>query len=197
MKSKANESIDRFKAWLVAKSYTQSYGIDYHETFAPVAKLNTVRVLLSLATNLDWSLHQLDVKNVFLNGDLKEELYMEILQGLEDYTNVNKVCKLKKFLYGLKRSPRAWFNRFTKALRRLGYAKCQVDHTLFIKHLTHEKASILIVYVDDIVITSDDEGETQRLKQYLAKGFEIKDLGSLQYFLGMEMAWSRRGISVS
>ena len=91
---KDDGNMDRYKARLVAKGFTQSYGIDYQETFAPVAKLNTVRVLLSLAANLDWSLHQLDMKNVFLNGDLEEEVYMDISTGLETTSNFNKVCRL-------------------------------------------------------------------------------------------------------
>ena len=121
--------MDRYKARLVAKGFTQSYGIDYQETFAPVAKLNTVRVLLSLAANLDWSLHQLDVKNAFLNGDLEEEVYMDIPAGLETTSNFNKVCRLRKSLYGLKQSPRAWFERFTKVVKGYGFVQCQSDHT--------------------------------------------------------------------
>lgn len=117
-------SVNRFKARLVAKGFTQSYGIDYEETFAPVAKLNTVRVLLSLAANLDWPLHQLDVKNAFLNGDLAEEVYMEIPPGFETQTTRNKVCKLRRSLYGLKQSPRAWFERFTKVVKKHGYSQC-------------------------------------------------------------------------
>ena len=100
-------SIERFKARLVAKGFTQSYGVDYQETFALVAKLNTIRVLISLAVNLDWSLQQLDIKNAFLNGDLQEEVYMEISPGLETKATTHKVCKLRKSLYGLKQSPRA------------------------------------------------------------------------------------------
>jgi len=112
LKYKADGSVHRFKARLVAKGFTQSYGIDYQETFAPVAKLNTVRVLLSLAVNQDWPLYQLDVKNAFLNGDLEEEVYTIIPPGLENRSNRELVCKLKKSLYGLKQSPRAWFDRF-------------------------------------------------------------------------------------
>ena len=121
VKYKADGSVERLKARLVAKGFTQSYGIDYLETFAPVAKLNTIRILLSLAVNLDWYLYQLDIKNAFLNGDLEEEVFMEVPQGLDLNLTGNKVCKLKKSLYGLKQSPRAWFDRFTKAVVRLGY----------------------------------------------------------------------------
>ncbi|KAI9162582.1 hypothetical protein LWI28_028704 [Acer negundo] len=197
VKHKADGSVERFKARLVAKGFTQSYGIDYEETFAPVAKLNTIRVLLSLAANLDWPLHQLDVKNAFLNGDLEEEVYMEVPPGLETYSKTNLVCKLKKSLYGLKQSPRAWFERFTKAVKRYGYSQCQTDHTLFVKHETAGKMAILIVYVDDIILTGNYDEEIQRLKVFLAKEFEIKDLGNLKYFLGMEVARSKKGIVVS
>ena len=102
IKQKACGSVDRSKARLVAKGFTQSYGIDYHETFAPVAKVNTDRVLLSIAVNQDWPLFQLDVKNAFLNGDLIEEVHMDIPGGFETKDTQGKVCKLRKALYGLK-----------------------------------------------------------------------------------------------
>ena len=126
--------MDRYKARFVSKGFTQSYGIDYQETFAPVAKLNTVCVLLSLAANLDWSLHQLNVKNAFLNGDLEEEVYTDILARLETLSNFNKVCRLRKSLFGLKQFPRAWFEWFTKVVKGYGFVQCQSDHTLFVKH---------------------------------------------------------------
>lgn len=196
VKYKADGSIDRFKARLVAKGFTQSYGIDYQETFAPVAKLNTVRVLLSLAVNNDWPLYQLDVKNAFLNGDLEEEIYMSMPPGFGNSKN-NMVCRLRKSLYGLKQSPRAWFEKFSQAITSRGYVQCQADHTLFIKTGTTGKKAILIVYVDDIIMTGDDVEAIKLLKRDLASEFEIKDLGHLKYFLGMEVARSKEGIVIS
>ena len=188
--------MDRYKARLVAKGFTQSYGIDYQETFSPVAKLNTVRVLLSLAVNLNWSLHQLDVKNVFLNGDL-EEVYMHIPVGIETTSNFNDVGRLQKSLYGLKQSPRAWFERFTKVVKGYGFVQCQSDHTLFVKHFSEGKLAIIIVYVDDIILTGNHEEKIDLLKKLMTKEFEIKDLGNLKYFLIMEIARSKKGIAVS
>ncbi|CAL9027038.1 unnamed protein product [Prunus brigantina] len=131
LKHKADGSIDRYKARLVAKGYTQTYGVDYTETFAPVAKLNTVRVLLSLAANHDWPLLQFDVKNAFLHGDLKEEIYMDPPPGIPVTSKEGMVCKLRESLYGLKQSPRAWFGRFAASMRKSGYVQSNSDHTLF------------------------------------------------------------------
>ncbi|CAN1790917.1 Retrovirus-related Pol polyprotein from transposon RE1 [Linum perenne] len=196
IKYKADGSVERYKARLVARGFTQSYGIDYQETFAPVAKLNTVRVLLSLAVNLDWHLYQLDVKNAFLNGDLLEEVYMNVPAGMNQEKS-GVVCKLNKALYGLKQSPRAWFERFSTAVKSGGYKQCQTDHTLFVKHSASGKLAILIVYVDDIIITGNDEDEIKQLKKRLATEFEIKDLENLRYFLGMEIARSKDELIVS
>ncbi|RVW95612.1 Retrovirus-related Pol polyprotein from transposon TNT 1-94 [Vitis vinifera] len=154
-------------------------------------------ILLSLAVNQDWCLQQLDIKNAFLNGDLEEEVYMEIPPGFEESMAKNQVCKLQKSLYGLKQSPRAWFDRFTKAVLKLGYKQGQADHTLFVKKSHAGKMAILIVYVDDIILSGNDMEELQNLKKYLSEEFEVKDLGNLKYFLGMEVARSRKGIVVS
>ncbi|KAK2997970.1 hypothetical protein RJ639_026398 [Escallonia herrerae] len=124
VKYKVDGTIERFKVRLVAKGYTQTYGIDYTETFAPVAKINTVRVLLSLAANLNWPLH----------GELSEEVYMELPPGcMMPKTDSRRVCKLQEALYGLKQFPRAWFERFTKSMRAFGYHQSNSDHTLFLK----------------------------------------------------------------
>ncbi|KAL5777605.1 hypothetical protein ACOSP7_010531 [Xanthoceras sorbifolium] len=197
VKCRADGSIERYKARLVAKGFTQTYGIDYQETFAPVAKINSVRVLLSLAVNFNWPLHQLDVKNAFLNGDLEEEVFMSLPPGFEERLGPDKVCKLRKSLYGLKQSPRAWFERFGNVVKTCGYSQSQADHTMFYKHSKEGKIAILIVYVDDIVLTGDDTEELEKLKRKLAAAFEIKDLGPLKYFLGMEFARSKEGIFVN
>ena len=197
IKYHSDGSIARYKARLVAQGYTQSYGIDYFETFAPVAKLNTIRVLIALAAIYDWKLYQYDVKNAFLHGELKEEVYMSPPPGYVLSKNSKDVCHLKKSLYGLKQSPRAWFGKFSKTMLSVGYFQSEGDHTLFIKHGAEGKVAILIVYVDDIIITSNDETEIQHLEDHLATSFDIKALGLLTYFLGIEVAYSKSGIVLS
>ena len=166
------------------------------ETFAPVAKMNTITILLSLAINFDMELQQYDVKNAFLHGELEEKIYMSIPPRFNG-SDGNKVCRLKKTLYGLKQSPCAWFGRFAKVMIANGYKQSQRDHTLFIKHSISGGVTTLIVYVDDIIVTGNDDKEKNTLKQCLAKEFEIKDLGKLKYFLGIEMAQSKQGIFIS
>ena len=173
LKYDINGVIERYKVRLVAKGYTQTYGIDFHETFSHVAKLNTVRVLLSLAANLDWPLHQFDVKNAFLHGDLEEEIYMDVPPGYEVEHDKPMVCRLKRSLYGLKQSLRAWFGRFSNAMKNYGYQQSDSDHTLFLKH-NQGKITVLIIYVDDMVITGNDVMEIQTLEERLSKEFEMK-----------------------
>ena len=121
---------------------------------------------------------------------------MDTPLGFESQFN-QKICKLQKSLYGLKQSPRAWFERFAQFIKKLGYSQCQSDHTMFVKHSSEGKIAVLIVDVDDIVITGDDDREGNNLKASHAGEFEIKDLGSLKYILGMEVARSKKGIMVS
>jgi hypothetical protein len=193
VKQDANGQIKRYKARLVARGYSQTYVIDYDETFAPVAKMTTIRTLISCAANFDWPLYQLDVKNAFLHGDLQEEVYMEIPPGFETDQTSGKVLKLKKSLYGLKQSPRAWFDCFRRAMCNLGYKQCNGDHTVFYRH-NGNHITILAVYVDDMIITGDDPLEVTKLKENLCAQFEVKDLGQLRYFWGIEIARSPKGI---
>uniref|UniRef100_A0A2N9FBM1 Integrase catalytic domain-containing protein n=1 Tax=Fagus sylvatica TaxID=28930 RepID=A0A2N9FBM1_FAGSY len=194
VKQNPNGTVDRLKARLVAKGFTQTYGLDYTETFSPVAKLNSIRIIISLAANLDWPLHQLDVKNAFLHGDLNETVYMAQPPGFE--SKGEYVCHLKKSIYGLKQSPRAWFDKFSKAVVSHGMTRSQADHSVFFKK-TKTGIVILVVYVDDIVITGSDKEGIQILINHLSSSFLTKYLGKLRYFLGIEVARSKAGISLS
>jgi hypothetical protein len=196
VKQNPDGKVERYKARLVAKGYTQTYGIDYDDTFAPVAKMNSVRTLISCAVNLGWDLFQLDVKNAFLHGDLQEEIYMHIPPGFNTAQTEGKILRLCRSLYGLKQSPRAWFDRFRKVMIQMGYKQSNADHTLFYK-CNMKNITILIVYVDDIVITGDDTKSIDQLKAKLASEFEVKDLGPLRYFLGIEVSRSPKGIYLS
>ena len=161
-----------------------------------MAKINTIRVLLSLAANLDWHLQQYDVKNAFLHGDLKKEVYMSLPPGYDaPRTSGSVVCRLKKALYGLKQSPRAWFGRFRFTMKKYGYKQSDADHTLFLKKVG-DKITVLIIYVDDMIVTGNDLTEMSKLKDYLSSKFDMKDLGRLKYFLGIEVNRSKQGIFV-
>lgn len=149
-------------------------------------------MLLSLAVSLDWPLHQLDVKNASLNGDLEKEVCMDISSGIETEKNTTNVCKVKKSLYVLKQSFCGWFDPF-KSCRSFG-PQCQSDHTLLTKDSSEKNCH---VYEEDIILLWDHEKEIGELKGFLGQEFEIKDLGNFKYFLGMEIARSKIGISVS
>jgi len=197
VKYSADGSIDRYKARLVAKGFTQAPD-EFGATFAPVAKLTCVRLLLSLAASHDWPLYQLDVKNAFLHGDLLEEVYLAPPPGFAlkgEYSG--RVCRLHKSLYGLKQSPRAWFARFSSVILQSGFTQCRSDHTCFIRATPAGRRTIVLVYVDDIIITGDDPSGISGVKATLSSAFEVKDLGHLRYFLGIEVARSRKGISIS
>ena len=140
------------------------------------------------------------MKNAFLHGDLQEEVYMELPLGFGTPQTNEKVCKLKKSLYGLKQSPRAWFDRFRRAVCNQGYKQCNTDHTVLYKHAVKNSktvGTILTVYVDDIVITGDNTEEIINLKKKFGKEFEVKDLGQMRYFLGIEVARTKEGICLS
>lgn len=170
-------------------------GVDYHETFAPVAKLVTVRTLLAVAVKKEWAIHQLDVNNTFLHGDLNEEIYMKIPQGFcrnED----TRVCKLKKSIYGLKQASRNCYQKFTITLTEFGFKQAKADHSLFI-YKNGEKYVTALIYVDDVILAGNDMGRIQQTKDFLDKSFSIKDLRALKYFLGIEVARTKEGLVLS
>ncbi|RVW76991.1 Retrovirus-related Pol polyprotein from transposon TNT 1-94 [Vitis vinifera] len=149
--------VDRLKARLVAKGYTQVYGFDYGDTFSPVAKIASVRLLLSMAAMCSWPLYQLDIKNAFLHGDLAEEVYMKQPPGFVAQGESGLVCRLRHSLYGLKQSPRAWFSRFSSVVQEFGMLRSTTDHSVFYHHNSLGQCIYLVVYVDDIVITGSDQ----------------------------------------
>jgi hypothetical protein len=162
IKSCSDGTVDRYKARLVARGFTQEYGVNYEKTFAPVARLSSVHALLAVAASRHWSLSQMDVKNAFLNGDLSEEVYMQPPPGLS--SPPNKVCRLRRALYGLKQAPRALFAKFSATVSHLGYSISLYDSALFIRH-TDRGIIILLLYVDDMIITGDWYSGAQAVSQ--------------------------------
>ncbi|GJS64961.1 ribonuclease H-like domain-containing protein [Tanacetum coccineum] len=195
IKYKASSKIKRYKARLVAKGFNQREGFDYDETFSHVVKMVTVRCLISIAMANSWPLYKLDVNNAFLYGDLKEDVYMSLPEGYNRVNN-HKVFKLNKSLYGLKQAPRQWNAKLTTALVEHGFEQSKFDYSLYVK----KKGSMfvaLLVYVDDIVITWNDEVEIKSFKNFLSSKFLIKDLGELKYFLGIEVLKSDKGLCMT
>jgi hypothetical protein len=180
----------------VAKGYAQTHGIDYDETFAPVVKMTTVCVLLVVAASKGWHLHQMDIKNAFLQGELEEQVYMVSPPDFTPKQNTSAVCRLKKSLYGLKQAPRAWNAKITQQLRKMSFETSKSDSSLFIRKTRLGPISILL-YVDDLVITGANLDEINRVKRELIASFDMKDLGDLHYFLGIEVIRTPEGILIS
>lgn len=194
IKRNADGTLARYKARLVAKGYNQVEGLDYFDTFSPVAKLTTVRVILALAAAQNWHLHQLDVDNAFLHGTLDEDVYMQVPAGVLT-EKPNQVCKLQKSLYGLKQASRKWYEKLAAHLIHLGYTQTASDYSLFVK-FQGDMFTGLLVYVDDVILVGNSLLEFQMVKDSLHSAFGIKDLGVLKYFLGLEVAHSTSGISL-
>ncbi|CAM8948363.1 unnamed protein product [Rhodiola kirilowii] len=185
----------RNKARLVVKGYNQQEGIDYDETFAPVARLEAIRLLIAYSTYHGFTLQQMDVKTAFLNGVLKEEVYVSQTPGFEDHTHPDHVHILDKALYGLKQAPRAWYERLSQFLLSHGYARGEVDKTLFL--LKEGKDTLVIqVYVDDIIFGSTNPGLVKKFTDLMSSEFEMSMVGELKYFLGLQVAQGEDGTRI-
>lgn len=194
VKLNANGSLERCKARLVAKGYNQKHGIDYDEVFPPVVKMSIIRCLISVAASKKWKLHQLDVNNAFLHGDLFEDVYMQVPEGIANPHGY--VCKLIKSLHGLKQASRMWFAKLATELLAQGFSQSKNDYSLFTYNHVGT-TTVVDVYVDDIIITGNNEAHIGYLKSDLDNVFSIKDLGLLHYLLGIEITYLPEGIALS
>ena len=187
--------MDRHKARLVTKVFSQGEGIDYTETFSHVAKMNSICLVLSLATSFKWEVHQMDVKSAFLHGDLHEEIYMEQPLGFIQ-NNSSLVCRLRKSLYGLKQAPQACYAKMDRFLLDNGFSRCHSNNTIYTKKVG-KSFTILVLYVDDLILTSSDPNHINRVNSRLKNKFEMTDLGHLHYFIGLQVLQSKEGITLS
>lgn len=189
-------TITRNKARLVAQGYSQVEGLDFDETFAPVARLESIRLLLAIACHRQFKLFQMDVKTAFLNGDVQEEVFVEQPPGFKDIHHPEYVWKLKKAVYGLKQAPRAWYEKLSTYLISQGYTRGNVDKTLFVKHVgTH--LMVAQVYVDDIVFGSTSHSLVKEFTTIMTNEFEMSMCGELTYFLGLQIKQEQNGIFLS
>lgn len=193
IKYNSDGSILKHKARLVAKGFQQTPGVDFGETFSPVIKATTVRIILTLAVTYGWQVRQMDVNNAFLNGHLQEVVFMRQPEGFEDKTKPLHVCKLVKALYGLKQAPRAWFDRLRNTLLAWGFQSSKCDVSLFFLK-TSTLTVFVLVYVDDILVTGNDPTYLSQFISKLNQMFSLKDLEALSYFLGIEVQRTSHGM---
>ena len=185
-KENPDGSVNRYKARLVAKGFHQRAGSDFQETFSPVIKPVTVRTVLTIAVTNKWIIQQIDVNNAFLNGTLEEEVFMQQPPGFAA-SDKSLVCRLNKAIYGLKQAPRAWFDKLKSALLQHGFQASRCDPSLFLLHQGKLQIMVL-VYVDDIIITGNSTSFITSLIKLLNDKFSLKQLGQLDYFLGIQVS---------
>ncbi|KAJ9552748.1 hypothetical protein OSB04_016793 [Centaurea solstitialis] len=189
-KTDMDGNVHTFKARLVAKGFTQTHGIDYDETFSPVAMLKSIRILMAISAYFNYEIWQMDVKTAFLNGKLTEDVYMEQPEGFEDPKNPNKVCKLLKSIYGLKQASRSWNLHFDERIKEFGFTKSEFEPCVYTK-FSGSIVTFLVLYVDDILLIGNDVPTLQSVKSWLSKCFQMKDLGEAAYILGIKIYRNR------
>ncbi|CAA0832986.1 cysteine-rich RLK (RECEPTOR-like protein kinase) 8, partial [Striga hermonthica] len=187
------ENVTRNKARLVAQGYTQTQGINFDETFAPVFRLESVRIFLSIACLMKFIVYQMDVKSAFLNGILHEEAYVKQPEGFKDPNNPNHVYRLKKTLYGLKQAPRAWYERLTMYLLEKGFKRGGIDQTFFALR-TNEDLLAVQIYVDNIIFGSTSKKLVNPFVKLMSSEFQMSLVGELSYFLGLQVKQGKYGI---
>jgi len=195
-KLNADGSLQKLKARLVTQGYNQAEGIDYLETYSPVVRTATVRGVLHLATIMEWDIKQMDVQNAFLHGDLTETVYMAQPAGFVDPDKPNYVCHLHKSLYGMKQSPRAWFDKFSTYLLEFGFHCSIPDPSLFV-YSRGKDIILLLLYVNDMLITGNSSETLASLLAELNKRFKMKDMGQMHYFLGIQAQFHSEGLFLS
>ena len=191
VKYRDNGEVERFKGRLVAQGYSQKYGIDYEETFSPVVKFPSIRTLLALAVQKGMMIHQMDVVTAFLNGTLDEEIYMKQPECFVKPGEEKLVCKLKKSLYGLKQSPRCWNHKFRDYMISIGFVQSKADPCVFIDN--SDTLTIVAVWVDDLILITENHKDMSAVKKNLESRFKMKDLGALHYCLGISVVQDREG----
>ncbi|KAG7582944.1 Zinc finger CCHC-type superfamily [Arabidopsis suecica] len=196
LKRNSDGSINKYKARLVAKGYVQQFGVDFEEVFAPVARIETIRLLIKLAASHGWEIHHLDVKTAFLHGELKENVYVYQPEGFEKKGSESKVYKLNKALYGLWQAPRAWNNKLNHILLELQFIKCSKEPTVY-RREHKENVLVIAVYVDDLFVTGTSLDAINDFKSEMSSRFDMSDLGKLSYYLGIEVVQHAEGITLN